>query len=264
MKCVNHPEKEAVKLCNHCGKTVCTECLLEIKGENYCKQCIAIKMGEEGKKEHSPALAAILSFIIAGAGQIYNGQIGKGILIFLTAWLVIPWIIGIIDAYKTAVRINQGEITVESKSGCLIGAIVIIIVFFVGIAVIGMLAAIAIPNFMKAKERVAAKRGGITSGLNLTSNESVAKSTLKTISSAVEAYHEDNGHYPLGEYYLTSSQPPYLKESYNGRNISGYIIYEDFDTDNYKIIAIPEKCGTTGKEVFSIEVGGEIVSKDCE
>jgi len=68
----------------------------------------------------SPGLAAVLSFFICGLGQIYNGQIVKG-LIFLVAYLIswwmmyiivgfittpILWIWGIVDAYRVAQKIN--------------------------------------------------------------------------------------------------------------------------------------------------------------
>ena len=70
----------------------------------------------------SPGLAAVLSFFFCGLGQIYNGQILKG-LIFVVAyaaswlmmWIVIGfattpilWIWGMVDAYRTAQRINAG------------------------------------------------------------------------------------------------------------------------------------------------------------
>ena len=65
-------------------------------------------------------LAAVLSFFFPGLGQIYNGEIGKGILImfvqFINTLLMfviigfitfpIVWIWGMIDAYKTAEKIN--------------------------------------------------------------------------------------------------------------------------------------------------------------
>lgn len=68
----------------------------------------------------SPGLAAVLSFFFCGLGQIYNGQILKG-LIFLVAYLIswsmmwiligfittpILWIWGIVDAYSKAQKIN--------------------------------------------------------------------------------------------------------------------------------------------------------------
>jgi TM2 domain-containing membrane protein YozV len=66
-------------------------------------------------------LAAVLSFFFAGLGQIYNGQIGKGVFIIiiqgvnlllmfvLVGFITYPivWIWGMIDAYKTAEKINR-------------------------------------------------------------------------------------------------------------------------------------------------------------
>lgn len=69
----------------------------------------------------SPGVAAVLSFFVCGLGQIYNGQISKGILmivaymvsamlIFLAVGIIttpILWIWGMVDAYSTAERINS-------------------------------------------------------------------------------------------------------------------------------------------------------------
>jgi TM2 domain-containing membrane protein YozV len=64
----------------------------------------------------SAGLAAVLSFFISGLGQIYNGQILKGLIIIvvqiingalttiLIGWipLAIVWVWAIIDAYREA------------------------------------------------------------------------------------------------------------------------------------------------------------------
>ncbi len=70
----------------------------------------------------NPLLAAILSVIVAGLGQIYNGQIGKGVVfiilqiingaltVVLIGWVLMP-IVGLwatVDAYLTAKRNNEG------------------------------------------------------------------------------------------------------------------------------------------------------------
>jgi TM2 domain-containing membrane protein YozV len=69
----------------------------------------------------NPGVAAVLSFFWCGLGQIYNGQIGKGIamliaysisaaLIFVVIGLIttpILWIWGMVDAYNTATRLNR-------------------------------------------------------------------------------------------------------------------------------------------------------------
>ena len=68
----------------------------------------------------SAGLAAVLSFLLPGLGQIYNGQIFKGIvlvvmdainaaLMFILVGFVthaITVIYAVYDAYKTAERIN--------------------------------------------------------------------------------------------------------------------------------------------------------------
>lgn len=250
MKCVNHLDKEAMGVCNHCGKSICSDCQVEIKGEVYCKECLAIKMSKEKKEERSPALAAILSFIIGGLGQIYNGQFGKGILIFFTSWLIFPWIIGIFDAYKTAKKINEGKVIVKSRPGCLIATIIGIVIFFFGIFFLAILAAIAIPSFLKAR---------------VSANEVVTEATLKTISTALETYRgANNGVYPLEESVLVSREKPYLQTTYNHKTISGYTFSETLNSNGYKVIAEPEECGSTGNKIFSIETRGILSSWDCQ
>lgn len=68
--------------------------------------------GDAGPK--SAGVALLLSLLICGAGQLYNGQVGKGILMFvgcvvlwfiLLGWIVMIW--SWIDAYSTAKRKNE-------------------------------------------------------------------------------------------------------------------------------------------------------------
>lgn len=68
-------------------------------------------------------LAAVLSFFVAGLGQIYNGQIGKGIgfivayfisgllMLVIIGFITTPilWIWGMVDAYNVATRINEQQ-----------------------------------------------------------------------------------------------------------------------------------------------------------
>ncbi|MCC5979057.1 MAG: DUF4339 domain-containing protein [Salinarimonas sp.] len=71
----------------------------------------AAAAGDIGPK--SPGLALFLSFLFAGLGQIYNGEIAKGIVMLVLTillWLVllgwIIWIWSMIDAYGGAKRLN--------------------------------------------------------------------------------------------------------------------------------------------------------------
>ncbi len=68
----------------------------------------------------SPGLATFLSCLIVGLGQIYNGQVAKGICMFIIAVLIgsftagvgsfFFWIFAMIDASKIAKKINSGII----------------------------------------------------------------------------------------------------------------------------------------------------------
>jgi TM2 domain-containing membrane protein YozV len=101
----------------------------------HCKSCyraMVVKMDKEHQEredeEHqkkNPRTASLLSILCPGAGQAYNGQIGKGIGFFiayliswLSGWLTlggmdirfalpIIWVWSSHDAYQTAKRINK-------------------------------------------------------------------------------------------------------------------------------------------------------------
>ncbi len=71
----------------------------------------------------SAGLAAVLSALINGLGQIYNGQILKGIIIIvvqmingaltaiLIGWVLLPivWVWAVYDAYRGAEKINRSS-----------------------------------------------------------------------------------------------------------------------------------------------------------
>lgn len=61
--------------------------------------------------DKSPGLACFLSLLISGVGQMYNGEVGKGIAMFVGSMLLwtimlgwIMWIWSPIDAYQVAKR----------------------------------------------------------------------------------------------------------------------------------------------------------------
>ncbi len=57
---------------------------------------------------HSPRTAGLLSTFIPGAGQVYNGQLTKGIIYGCASILIVPWVLGIRDAVQTARSISEG------------------------------------------------------------------------------------------------------------------------------------------------------------
>lgn len=83
----------------------------------------------ETRSPRNPGLALVLSLLWSGVGQIYNGEVGKGIallvlyvfsllLIFVVIGIFttpIIWIYGMVDAYKTAEKLNQNIVGPQKR-----------------------------------------------------------------------------------------------------------------------------------------------------
>ena len=118
------------------------------------------------------------------------------------------------------------------------------------VAIIALLAAIAIPNLLRA--RVAA-------------NESAAQATLKTLSTALETYAgTNNGLYAGGaetdDAYLRSQTPPYVNKAYCGQQENGYEITCAITTGGYTLDANPISCTTSGTKSFQMTTGGVLTT----
>jgi TM2 domain-containing membrane protein YozV len=134
----------ADKFCENCGASVGTNTGNTVPPPPVQQVTAPGPMSGQGPK--SPALAAIASFLFSGLGQVYNGNLGKGLLIFFGTIIgymifVIPGLIvlvyGIYDAYTTAKKMNEGQIpfvpyqTMHIIAFIAIGIIVGIIFFMV-------------------------------------------------------------------------------------------------------------------------------------
>ena len=125
--------------CEHCksqiapGAMNCSVCGAAVQPQQACAQQPYGQAPVQPVATKSSVLALILSCFICGAGQMYCGQIGKGIamlgamfvlfiihflifliffpLAFLTGIVIfIAWILGMIDAFRIAEKINQGKV----------------------------------------------------------------------------------------------------------------------------------------------------------
>ena len=110
------------------------------------------------------------------------------------------------------------------------------------VAIIALLAGIAIPNLLRAK---------------MTSNDSVAKATLRAMSTAGEAYAAANsGNYPLDITSLTGASAPFLNTAYCGNTLSGYDYTCAFGITGYTFTATPMSVGITGTTTYTVTTGG--------
>lgn len=89
MYCTNCGEivKEGNDFCPHCGNKIEKSISREIDKDKPTEEESISPRSDSNEK--NPILAAFLSFIIPGAGQIYNREITKGI-IYLIISIIVP------------------------------------------------------------------------------------------------------------------------------------------------------------------------------
>ncbi len=112
------------------------------------------------------------------------------------------------------------------------------------VAIIALLAAIAIPNLLRAR---------------ISANDSLAQSTLRAISTAAETFGTSNsGNYPGAITSLTNATPPYVNrtQGYCGETLVGYTYACTFASTGYTVSASPAQQGVTGSTTYTITTGG--------
>lgn len=81
--------------CNTCGSR-----------EDLCECGLA-----PDREDKNPVVAALLSLLIPGLGQLYNGEVTKGIVFFIGWFTIIAWPLAVMEAYYSArVGILEGRL----------------------------------------------------------------------------------------------------------------------------------------------------------
>jgi type IV pilus assembly protein PilA len=111
------------------------------------------------------------------------------------------------------------------------------------VAIIALLAAIAIPNLLRAR---------------LAANESAAIAALKTVASASHTYRAAGSTYPANLNALSSATPPYIDSVLGGGNKSGYTFSLTGDSSGFTATATPTTPNTTGVRRFFVDTSGVI------
>lgn len=121
------------------------------------------------------------------------------------------------------------------------------------VAIISLLAAIAIPNLLRARHNA---------------NEAAAIGGLRTISTASESFRaaQTTPAYPASLAVLSGATPPYIDSALGGATaaataVRGYFYtYASGNANQYDCLATPATSGVTGTRIFCVDHTGVIRS----
>lgn len=111
------------------------------------------------------------------------------------------------------------------------------------VAIIALLAAIAIPNLLRAR---------------LNSNESAAISALKTIATGAISFRSVNAAYPTNLAALAGATPPYIDTALGAGARGGYDFVLTGTATTFTATARPQVFQTTGVRSFFVDESGVI------
>lgn len=113
------------------------------------------------------------------------------------------------------------------------------------VAIIALLAAIAIPNLLRAR---------------VNANEAAAVSALKTVATSAVSYRSVSSSYPgvLASMAAPNVTPPYIDAVLGTGAKSGYSFLLTGSTNTFTATAIPQTFGTTGNRSFYVDESGVI------
>lgn len=113
------------------------------------------------------------------------------------------------------------------------------------VAIIGLLAAIAIPNLLRAR---------------MNANEGAIKYDLRTFSSANESYRsaQSTPVYASAVTDLTGASPAYIDASWTASSKHGFDLTYATATNTYSMLAAPTTAGTTATNTYCVDHSGTI------
>jgi TM2 domain-containing membrane protein YozV len=176
------------KFCTACGKQI--HQLAEI-----CPNCGVRVAGSGGSSLNKVALL-LLTFFVGGFGghKFYLKKYGQGVLYLLFFWTGIPGLVALVEFILYALKPEEElRRLYPATSGA--GVVLAIVIPLVMVAFIGILAAIAIPQFASYRSKAF---------------DSAAQSDLQNMHSCFESYFSSNFEYPASLEALSSQSCGHL------------------------------------------------------
>jgi len=117
------------------------------------------------------------------------------------------------------------------------------------VAIIAILAAIAIPNLLRAR---------------INAHDAAAKRDLHTLIVAIESYAAGSGSYPSSISELTNAIPPYIGQDITVGIRKGYDINcTNMTAYSYTCTATPQVCRRSGSRNYTVTIGNVWTETDC-
>ena len=155
---------------------------------------------------------------------------------------IVALVLGIVALVKVGNNADMYGGKGMAISGIVLGGVGIILM-----PIIALLAAIAIPNLLRAR---------------LAANEAATQDTLKRVIVACESYKTANGTYPQNAEDLSNTSPIYIESSiFSSNGKFGYNFeYSSYNKDKYNLSAKPSMEGSSGIGYFAADESGRLYS----
>lgn len=111
------------------------------------------------------------------------------------------------------------------------------------VAIIALLAAIAIPNLIRAR---------------LSANEAAAETAIRTINTAAQSYRAVGTTFPASLAVLATATPPYIDSVLGSGSKNGYNFAITSGTNTFSATARPQNFATSGTRSFFVDESGVI------
>ncbi len=224
------------KFCATCGQKI------HVKAE-ICPKC-GVRVAPPPGAVNKVALL-LITFFLGGIGghKFYQRKYLAGVLYLLFFWTYIPTLIALIEFIIYACK-SEEELQQRYPEAGGAGVVLAMVIPFVAVAIIGILAAIAIPQFAAYRQKA----------LNAS-----ASSALESCKMQTEAYFADRQAYPTTAGQMQCDAPPGVSLYYLSLGSEEYqiISYHDRGDKAFVNHSASAEISAYGKE----DIKGEIAEK---